>query len=251
MPLPKARKTLQKFAGIGAPGAGKILLFTATAAIPAVESNGLRVLTRLGFIKKNKSYSVSYVLAQRALHAGIGDDGPALKQAYMLLRRHGKEMCRRSAPSCSKCPLASDCEFYQRSVGKLAKMKSQPCSGSNRSPEVRKRFREIQTCRKAINRTDESTRHEYKSQHAVGGRPETAPQDIRIARLPTVWPFVPAGRAGTAIWGVAPRVPGGFRSPRFGTDASVSCCGGTRNGCEQNPPGEGLPSIEALRLSET
>jgi endonuclease-3 len=41
-PLPKARKALQKFPGIGEPGADKILLFTRTSPVLALESNGLR-----------------------------------------------------------------------------------------------------------------------------------------------------------------------------------------------------------------
>jgi hypothetical protein len=53
----EARRALQKFPGIGAPGADKILLFTKTHALPALDSNGLRVLVRLGLAKEAKSYS--------------------------------------------------------------------------------------------------------------------------------------------------------------------------------------------------
>src|SRR5262249_3459413 len=48
-PLPKARKALRKFPGIGEPGAEKILLFTRTQPVLALESNGLRVLLRVGY----------------------------------------------------------------------------------------------------------------------------------------------------------------------------------------------------------
>ena len=48
-PLPNAKKAFQKFPGIGEPGAERILLFTQTYPVLALESNGLRVLLRLGF----------------------------------------------------------------------------------------------------------------------------------------------------------------------------------------------------------
>src|SRR5262245_47855998 len=56
-PLPKARKALQKFPGIGEPGAEKILLFTRTHPILALDSNGLRVLLRVGYGEEKKGYS--------------------------------------------------------------------------------------------------------------------------------------------------------------------------------------------------
>src|SRR4029077_4436284 len=44
-----ARKVLKKFPSIGDPGAEKILMFCGASRALALESNGLRVLTRLGF----------------------------------------------------------------------------------------------------------------------------------------------------------------------------------------------------------
>jgi endonuclease-3 len=111
LPLPKARKALQEFPGIGEPGAEKILLFTRTYPVLALESNGLRVLVRLGFGEEKKSYSTTYRLVQKAAGEGLDKDYPWLIQAHLLLRRHGQELCRRSEPMCDKCPLARDCEF--------------------------------------------------------------------------------------------------------------------------------------------
>jgi endonuclease-3 len=59
LPLPKAKKALQKFPGIGEPGAEKILLFTRTHPLMALESNGLRVLVRLGFGAEHKNYATT------------------------------------------------------------------------------------------------------------------------------------------------------------------------------------------------
>ena len=114
LPLPKARKALQEFPGIGEPGAEKILVFTRTYPVLALESNGLRVLVRLGFGEEKKSYSTTYRLVQKAAGEGLDKDYPWLIQAHLLLRRHGQELCRRSEPMCEKCPLAPDCTFFQR-----------------------------------------------------------------------------------------------------------------------------------------
>jgi len=114
LPLPKARKALKKFPGIGEPGAEKILLLTRTSPVLALESNGLRVLLRLGFGEDKKSYSTTYRLVQEAAVEGLDKDNPWLIQAHLLLRRHGQELCRRSEPICNECPLAADCEYCQR-----------------------------------------------------------------------------------------------------------------------------------------
>jgi endonuclease III len=114
LPIPKAKRAFQKFPGIGEPGAEKNLLFTRTFPVLALESNGLRALLRLGFGEEKKSYSTTYRLVQKAIGEGLNKDYSWLIQTHLLLRRHGQELCRRSEPMCDKCPLAGDCEFYQR-----------------------------------------------------------------------------------------------------------------------------------------
>ena len=97
------------FPGIGAPGADRIDLFTGRRAVLALDSNGMRVLTRLGFSDPARSYSASYRQAQAAASAALPVSVNALQRAYQLLRRHGQLICKRSRPSCSACPLASQC----------------------------------------------------------------------------------------------------------------------------------------------
>ena len=114
LPFPKAKKALQRFPGIGEPGAEKVLLFTRSYPVLALESNGLRVLLRLGFGEEKKSYSTTYRLVQKAVAGELDKDYTGPIEAHLLLRRHGQELCKRSKPECRKCPLAPDCEFYQR-----------------------------------------------------------------------------------------------------------------------------------------
>jgi len=114
LPLPRARRALRRFPGIGAPGADKILLFTGAHAVPALESNGLRVLVRLGLATEGKSYAATYRSAIAAL-APLVDEGdarrtiPRLVRAHELLRAHGRVLCKNSSPLCEACLLADAC----------------------------------------------------------------------------------------------------------------------------------------------
>jgi endonuclease-3 len=105
----QARKALRKFPVIGEPGADKILLFTETVPTLAPESNGLRVLVRLGIVKEHKNYSTMYRAAQTALQSEYGKGCAPLIAAHQLLKRHGQELCRRSAPRCKACRLRKSC----------------------------------------------------------------------------------------------------------------------------------------------
>jgi endonuclease-3 len=109
--LAKARKTLRRFPTIGEPGADKILMFAGKYRVFALESNGLRVLLRLGFAREQKNYSTSYRLIQRAIADQLPKDCDALISAHQLLRKHGQELCKRSRPSCEECPLREMCAF--------------------------------------------------------------------------------------------------------------------------------------------
>jgi endonuclease III len=113
LPVAKAKKALQTFPGIGEPGAEKILLLTRSYPVLALESNGLRVLLRLGFGEEKKSYSTTYRLVQKAVEEGLEKEYSWLMQAHLLLRHHGQELCKRTKPECKKCPLAADCIFYR------------------------------------------------------------------------------------------------------------------------------------------
>jgi endonuclease III len=111
LPIPAAKKALKKFPSIGDPGAEKILLFSRSAPILALESNGLRVLLRLGFGAEDKNYARSYRSAQAAVDSQLKRDCDWLIEAHQLLRRHGQELCRRSQPRCEVCPLQSGCSY--------------------------------------------------------------------------------------------------------------------------------------------
>lgn len=112
LPVRKAIAILKKFPSIGEPGAEKILLFSRTHPRFALESNGLRVLLRLGYGEEQKSYSTSYRSAREAAAPEIPTDLDGLIRAHQLLRRHGQEVCKRSHPLCEICPLQEDCAYF-------------------------------------------------------------------------------------------------------------------------------------------
>jgi endonuclease-3 len=103
------KKALVRFPMIDEPGAEKILLFTGTVPVMALESNGLRVLTRLGYTDEKKSYSSTYKAAQAAASQELPAAFEPLQRAFLLLRKHGQESCLRKDPACSVCPLNHDC----------------------------------------------------------------------------------------------------------------------------------------------
>jgi endonuclease III len=108
-PEAKVLRALEKFPGIGRPGAEKLLLFAHRRAGLPVESNGLRVLVRLGFGREGKDYAATYRSVQEAIAPELSDDFAWLITAHQLLRRHGQEICKNSKPACGRCPLNAEC----------------------------------------------------------------------------------------------------------------------------------------------
>ena len=112
LPTKDAIRALRKFPSIGQPGAEKILLYSGTLPVLALDSNGLRVLLRLGFGTEEKSYAKSYRSAQEAAARELPKTCRALVEAHLLLRRHGQDLCKRNHPRCEACPLRLDCQYY-------------------------------------------------------------------------------------------------------------------------------------------
>jgi endonuclease-3 len=104
-----ARKVLKRFPGIGDPGADRMLLLARSMKTLAPDSNALRVLLRLGFGAEQSGYAASYRSAAEAVADELPDDFDWLVRAHGLLRLHGREMCKSSAPACGVCPLAPGC----------------------------------------------------------------------------------------------------------------------------------------------
>lgn len=112
LPLARARQALRKFPGIGEPSAEKILLFTRSYPVLSLDSNGLRVLVRLGFAEEKKNYTATYRAIQEAIADQLPDDYEWLISAHLLLRQHGKELCKTNAPVCEQCSVRKSCKYF-------------------------------------------------------------------------------------------------------------------------------------------
>lgn len=116
LPSKAALRALRKFPAIGEPAAEKILMMNGVLKVLALESNGLRVLQRIGYAGETGDYARDYKAMRDALGGAIPVDAGELTRAHFLLRRHGQTVCRRSVPECGRCPLAVDCAFRRAST---------------------------------------------------------------------------------------------------------------------------------------
>jgi endonuclease-3 len=114
-PYAKAKRALKQFPNIGDPGAEKILLFCGMAEGLPLESNGLRVLVRMGYGREQKAYGAMYRSVENDLTAELKTAGAQeLSLAHRLLREHGKTLCKDKNPHCGECPLLRECDYGEK-----------------------------------------------------------------------------------------------------------------------------------------
>jgi len=111
--LEAAKKVLQEFPTIGEPSAEKILLFSGLAPVAAVPSAFVDVPMRLFVGGPGKNYAADYRAARETLDSGLPRTLEARQRAYLLLKKHGQEVCKRSKPKCEVCPLTAQCAYLQ------------------------------------------------------------------------------------------------------------------------------------------
>jgi endonuclease-3 len=112
-PLAQARKKLKMFPSIADPGADRILLFAGIAPIAAVPSNCVHVPERILQGRESQNYTAAYREAQRALTAELPERLDVRTRAYLLLKKHGQETCKRVKPKCDQCPVREKCAFVK------------------------------------------------------------------------------------------------------------------------------------------
>jgi len=127
LPYAQAKKALKQFPNIGDPGAEKILMFCGAAPGLPLEWNGLRVLTRVGYGRTQKNYGAMYRSVQEAIKVELPRKADAIAQAHLLLRQHGKEICRDKSPQCYECPIKDMCTYPMKQL----KMFSRPITASS------------------------------------------------------------------------------------------------------------------------
>lgn len=114
LPLREAKRALQRFHGIGEPGAERILLLCRAQRLLPLDSNGARTMVRLGYGADHKNYSTMYRSVSDAARPELVSKYDWLVDAHLLLRHHGQEVCKRSAPLCELCAVRPDCAYANR-----------------------------------------------------------------------------------------------------------------------------------------
>jgi endonuclease-3 len=109
-----AKKALKEFPVIGEPGADKILLFARLVPSAAVPSACPFVPQRILFGGEDKNYAAGYRAAQEAIAAATPEDFDARQRAYLLLKRHGQEICKRTKPKCEVCEVRAMCCYFRQ-----------------------------------------------------------------------------------------------------------------------------------------
>jgi endonuclease III len=110
--LPDVRKALKRFPNIADPGADRILLFARKAPVAAVPSNCPHVLVRIVRGLERIDYGATYREAQSLIESGIPEQFQPRQRAYLLLKIHGQEICKRK-PLCDRCPMRGECRYAQ------------------------------------------------------------------------------------------------------------------------------------------
>lgn len=113
-PLDKVRRELKRFPNIADPGADRIMLFGGIAPVAAVPSNCPHVLVRIQRGLERENYGVTYREAQQAIDAEVPATLDARSRAYLLLKRHGQELCKSTKPKCGECPVQACCAFFAK-----------------------------------------------------------------------------------------------------------------------------------------
>jgi endonuclease III len=109
--LRRVKGALKEFPVIGEPGADKILLFAGLSPVAAVPSACPGVPQRILFGREDKNYGKGYRAAQEAIAAEVPEEFTGRQRAYLLLKKHGQEICKRTKPRCEVCPVRLDCEY--------------------------------------------------------------------------------------------------------------------------------------------
>jgi endonuclease-3 len=112
----QARGALKQFPNIADPGADRILLFAGISPVAAVPSNCPHVLVRIQAGQERENYGRTYREAQQLIEAGLPPKFDSRTRGYLLLKRHGQQLCKSSNPKCDICPVATNCAF---AAGKL------------------------------------------------------------------------------------------------------------------------------------
>lgn len=117
LPVSAALAWLERLPGVGRKVAAATLNFS-TLRRPAfvVDSHGLRILRRFGFVGEKADLARACDFVMAAVPDWDADD---LDHLHRLLKRHGQGRCKAGSVECGLCPLVRDCRAARKAGHKL------------------------------------------------------------------------------------------------------------------------------------
>ncbi len=103
--VPRLRSELLSIYGVGEETADSIILYAAGKPIFVIDAYTHRIMDRLGL---NADYG-NYAALQTFFMKNLPPDEKLFNEYHALFVRHGKEVCRKSSPSCDSCCLRNIC----------------------------------------------------------------------------------------------------------------------------------------------
>ncbi|MEN9625857.1 MAG: endonuclease [archaeon] len=100
--VPSTKDKLLSIKGIGPKTANVVLNFAFDQAFIPVDSNTLRIVNRIGWIRTENHEEVEKLLVKNL-------DKDFLKDANAIFMLHGKQICVPASPFCSTCPIDKQC----------------------------------------------------------------------------------------------------------------------------------------------
>ena len=99
----KLKELLSSIPGIGYKTIDVFLLMVRDYPTFPIDTHIRRVLTRLGFIRRNESYESIRAKVMKELPSSL------YLKAHLVLIRHGRETCKSRKPKCDSCPIRNIC----------------------------------------------------------------------------------------------------------------------------------------------
>ena len=116
-PSRSALRAARRLPYLGRASALRLLLFSSRVPVLPLDEHALRVAVRLGYVPPaaaTRPPSRILSLARQALVRESGRELARLRALSQYFTHHGLSTCTETAPHCTVCPLAHDCEWIRR-----------------------------------------------------------------------------------------------------------------------------------------
>jgi endonuclease-3 len=107
-PLEEAKEFLSSFKGVGPKTVACTLLFSCDRPVFPIDTHIFRIGRRLGLIPEKCSDEDAHTLMAELIPR------ERYYEVHVNLIRHGRKVCRPTAPLCEQCCLVDYCRYYER-----------------------------------------------------------------------------------------------------------------------------------------